>query len=105
MRKKGIMKAALCLAFVFVFIFANMVTVDKAYAASKIKISKTSMTLCAYETQTLKVTGTSKKVTWKSSNKKVAKVRNKLMHKAEDLLMETGCICPLYYYKIIGPNS
>ena len=25
-------------------------------------------------------------------------VRNKLMHKAEDLLMSTGCISPLYYY-------
>lgn len=24
--------------------------------------------------------------------------RYQLMHKAEDLLMETGCICPLYYY-------
>ena len=24
--------------------------------------------------------------------------RYKLMHDAEDLLMETGCICPLYYY-------
>ena len=25
-------------------------------------------------------------------------VRYALMHKAEDLLMSTGCICPLYYY-------
>ena len=25
-------------------------------------------------------------------------VRYQLMHKAEDLLMSTGCICPLYYY-------
>ena len=25
-------------------------------------------------------------------------VRNQLMHVAEDLLMETGCICPIYYY-------
>ena len=24
--------------------------------------------------------------------------RYKLMHKAEDMLMDTGCICPLYYY-------
>ncbi|MCR5418828.1 MAG: peptide ABC transporter substrate-binding protein [Lachnospiraceae bacterium] len=24
--------------------------------------------------------------------------RYKLMHKAEDMLMETGCICPLYFY-------
>ena len=25
-------------------------------------------------------------------------VRYELMHEAEDLLMSTGCICPLYYY-------
>ena len=25
-------------------------------------------------------------------------VRNQLMHVAEDLIMETGCICPIYYY-------
>ena len=24
--------------------------------------------------------------------------RYKLMHKAEDMLMETGCVCPIYYY-------
>ncbi|MBQ9465016.1 MAG: peptide ABC transporter substrate-binding protein, partial [Lachnospiraceae bacterium] len=24
--------------------------------------------------------------------------RYELMHLAEDLLMQTGCICPLYYY-------
>lgn len=27
-----------------------------------------------------------------------AETRNKLMHYAEDILMSTGCICPLYYY-------
>ena len=27
-----------------------------------------------------------------------AEVRYELMHRAEDLLMSTGCICPLYYY-------
>ena len=25
-------------------------------------------------------------------------IRNQLLHKAEDLLMQTGCVCPLYYY-------
>ena len=25
-------------------------------------------------------------------------VRYELMHRAEDLLMSTGCICPLYFY-------
>ena len=24
--------------------------------------------------------------------------RYELMHRAEDLLMTTGCICPIYYY-------
>ncbi len=27
-----------------------------------------------------------------------AKTRYELMHRAEDLLMSTGCICPIYYY-------
>ena len=27
-----------------------------------------------------------------------AEIRYELMHRAEDLLMSTGCICPLYYY-------
>ena len=26
------------------------------------------------------------------------KTRYELMHRAEDLLMSTGCICPIYYY-------
>ncbi|MCD7841999.1 MAG: Ig-like domain-containing protein [Lachnospiraceae bacterium] len=43
-------------------------------AASKVKLSKTSATLYVSKTLKLKVTGTSKKVTWSSSNKKVAKV-------------------------------
>ena len=33
--------------------------------------------------------------------------RYELMHRAEDLLMETGCLCPLYYYTdvyMLNPN-
>ena len=77
MKKKSILKTVLCLVFLFVFVFANPVTVDKSYAASKVKISKTKMTLCVEESKSLKVTGTSKKVAWTSSNKKVAKVSSK----------------------------
>jgi len=25
-------------------------------------------------------------------------LRSQLLHKTEDLLMSTGCVCPLYYY-------
>ncbi len=77
MKKKSIMNRVLCLAFVFVFVFASLATADKAYAASKVKISKTKMTLCVDESQKLKITGTSKKVTWASSDTKVAKVSSK----------------------------
>ena len=77
MKKKSIIKALFCLAFMFVLIFANPVTVDTSHAASGIKISKSKMTLCVEESQRLKVTGTSKKVTWASSNKKVARVSSK----------------------------
>ena len=31
-------------------------------------------------------------------NTRLDELRYKLMHKAEDLLMSTGCICPLYFY-------
>ncbi len=46
----------------------------EASAASKVKLSKTSITLTVGSTKKLKVTGTSKKVKWSSSNKKVATV-------------------------------
>jgi ABC-type oligopeptide transport system substrate-binding subunit len=47
------------------------------------------------------------KGTWKQTyqqlisyikEEKNAEIRNKLLHKAEDLLMETACVCPLYYF-------
>lgn len=46
-------------------------------AANKVKISKTKVTMYVGETTTLKVKGTSKKVTWSSSNKKVVTVTSK----------------------------
>lgn len=77
MKKKFIKKAVLCLAFIVLFAFANPAAVDTTYAASKVKISKTKMTLCVKESKQLKVTGTSKKVKWTSSNKKIASVSSK----------------------------
>lgn len=46
-------------------------------AASKVKLNKTKCTVYIGATETLKVQGTSKKVTWKSSNKKIATVSSK----------------------------
>ena len=52
-------------------------------AASSIKISKKKKTLRVGDKYTLKITGTSKKVKWKSSNKKVATVNSKGKVKAK----------------------
>lgn len=46
-------------------------------AASKIRLNKTSITLCKNNTYRLKLRGTKKKVNWISSNKKVASVSSK----------------------------
>lgn len=46
-------------------------------AASTVKLSKTKVTLIKGQNVTLKITGTSKKVTWSTSNKKVATVNSK----------------------------
>lgn len=53
------------------YITSGTVTVE---AASKVKLNKTKATLYTGKTLQLKVKGTKKKVTWKSSNKKVATV-------------------------------
>lgn len=46
-------------------------------AATKVKISKTKITLNKGQAVTLKITGTKEKVTWRSSDKKVAIVNSK----------------------------
>lgn len=46
-------------------------------AATKPKLSKSKLTLSVGQSATLKVKGTTKKVTWSTSNKKVAKVTKK----------------------------
>ena len=77
MGTKKYLKVLLSMLLIAVFVFANPAAADTAYAASKIKISKTTMTCCQGETQTLKVSGTAKKVTWTSLNADVAKVSSK----------------------------
>lgn len=47
------------------------------YAASKVKINKTKETVYVGSSTTLKITGTNQKITWSSSDKKVATVSKK----------------------------
>ena len=64
-------------------VFTNLNTASVVQAASNIKISKKKKTLRVGDKYTLKITGTSKKVKWKSSNKKVATVNSKGKVKAK----------------------
>lgn len=57
-------------------IFLGQVAPTQVQAA-KVKLNKTKATLYVEKTITLKVTGTTAKVTWKSNNKKVATVSSK----------------------------
>ncbi|MBR2764712.1 MAG: Ig-like domain-containing protein [Blautia sp.] len=69
MKKK---RTWLFLIAIFIFLFALPV---KAGAA--VKLNKTSLTLNVKKTATLKVTGTTQKASWSSSNKKIATVSQK----------------------------
>ena len=64
-------------------VFTDLSTTSVVQAASSIKISKKKKTLRVGDKYTLKITGTSKKVKWKSSNKKVATVNSKGKVKAK----------------------
>ena len=64
-------------------IFTDLSITPVVQAASSIKISKKKKTLRVGDKYTLKITGTSKKVKWKSSNKKVATVNSKGKVKAK----------------------
>lgn len=66
---KGLLSVALC--FVLIIQSANI------NAATKVKINKTKASIYVGKTVQLKISGTKKKVTWKSSNKKVATVTSK----------------------------
>ena len=69
---KQVIGILLCLVMV-----VGMIPTMSIQAASVVKMSKKSVSLHVGENTTLRVTGTSKKVTWTSSNKKVATVTAK----------------------------
>lgn len=54
------------------------------------KINKKYLTLLAGKTSTLKVTGTSKKVEWKTKNKKIVKILSKTRKTAQIRAMKVG---------------
>ena len=62
--------------FLAVILMITLVPVN-VEAASKIKLNKSKTTIYAGSSETLKVSGTSKKITWSSSNKNVATVSSK----------------------------
>ena len=68
------MKRILSLVVVLMLV---LLAVTPAFAASTIKLNKSKATLAVGMTTTLKVSGTTAKVTWSSSNKAVAQVSAK----------------------------
>ena len=76
MKKNKALRNVLVIILVMVIgICGNLGSQVKVEAAS-MKLSKTSATLAVKQKLTLKVTGTTKKVSWKSSNTSVASVSN-----------------------------
>lgn len=73
MKLKALRKSLCVLLTVMMLFTLAPITVS----AASFKLSKTSVSLTKGYSTTLKVTGTSKKVTWSSSNKKVATVTSK----------------------------
>lgn len=71
MRKQRVVKSVGCLILALLMVISCMTPVQ---ASSKGKISKSSETIYVGQNTTLKVTGASGKVTWSTSNKKVATV-------------------------------
>ena len=70
MKKLKSLLISLALALVCV----SMVISTDVVEAASVRLNKTSITMYTGQTSTLKVSGTSKKVTWSTSNKKVATV-------------------------------
>ena len=68
---------SLLVSLVFALVCVSMVTSTDVVEASSLKLNKTSLTIYTGKNSTLKVSGTSKKVTWSTSNKKVATVSSK----------------------------
>lgn len=80
----GVIKGLLMLVLVFVFTMSTMTEVQAA------KISKSSLTLLKGKTYTLKITGTKKKVAWKTSNKKSVKIVSKTKQKVKIKAVKIG---------------
>ena len=68
---------SLLISLVLALTCISMVTPTDFVQAASIKLNKTSITMYTGKTSTLRVSGTSKKVTWSTSNKKVATVSSK----------------------------
>ena len=68
---------SLLISLVLTLTCISMVTSPNFVQAASIKLNKTSLTIYTGKTSTLKVIGTSKKVTWSTSNKNVATVSSK----------------------------
>ena len=81
MKKTKRFVGAVCLAIVMAMVAPSIVPglagVETVEAATKVKLNKTKVTLYVGKSVQLKVKGTTKKATWKSSNKKVATVTSK----------------------------
>lgn len=78
MRQKKLISLFLCLALVLTPVLPG----EQALAKKKIKLNKKSVTLFKGKKVKLKVTGTKKKVTWRSNKKKIATVSKKGVVKA-----------------------
>lgn len=80
-RKLLFMFLVICIVFQF--------STGSIQAASTPKLNKTTVNMSTVDTVTLKVLNTNKKVTWSSSNKKVAKVNSK------------GKVTPIWFGKAV----
>lgn len=77
MKQKRIFKQLVTLVLVFVLTVAGIGVTPQVDAATKIKINKTSASLYVGSSTTLKISGSSKKVTWSSNKTSVATVSSK----------------------------
>ena len=82
MKVLGKLMAIVCLALAVGLIAeavlpAGAGVIPSAQAASKVKLNKSKIRLCAGDTFRLKVSGTKREVTWSSSNRRIAKVSRK----------------------------
>lgn len=74
-----------------------------AEAATKVKMNKTKVIVYVGTTEKLKITGTSKKVTWKSNNNRVAKVDKK--RKVTARVKLTHYVGQMDSYLVVGKES